>query len=421
MKIRLIILIFLINISVALAQIDINILRENYSALETLQAEITLDNPIKELSSNDITIDNTKIAPFIFSLDKNKYFVYLDIPKLEPKSYNLNVQSRFVINNILTDITQQKEFNLVDSDVSLAIKPAILILNKNDIKTFYKITLKNNADKLGELNVNVNITSDFLYPARNIISLEKGEERNLFIFSKQGNIKDTKIILSYDRVYEIPIIVKSEVIIGEEPPIKTEEVQKKASFITEQPFLIRTLNRDEAVSGPLEFRNNLNRSLKVEFYLTDNLNEVIRINLTSITLKPNEINYQYIWINEKKNAKGPYSGSLVLEAEDYKEEFPIELSFIEKEVIPEEFEEETEEDETQEDLGPIKEDFTPEVDIGLINLSEEQIPQPVKERYILFPIMLIVIITFLLLVIFYLLRIRKPPKTFKEYVSKVGR
>ena len=178
MKIKLIALIFLINISIALAQVDINIYRDNYSSLETLQAEINLDNPTKNLSANDITIDNVKISPFIFNLDKNKYFVYFDLLNLESKNHSLIVDSRFVIDNALTDLQKSKEFNVIDSDSSLSIKPAILFIDKNDIKQSYKITLKNNKDSNDILDVSVNLTSDFLYPARKILSFVRNEEKN---------------------------------------------------------------------------------------------------------------------------------------------------------------------------------------------------------------------------------------------------
>ncbi|MBI2667676.1 hypothetical protein HYX17_02800, partial [Candidatus Woesearchaeota archaeon] len=281
MKIRLILLMLIINVSIALAQIDINILRQDYSPFETLQVEITLNNPTRELLANDVKIDNIKIAPFIVPLEKNKYFVYFDVPDIENNTYNLTVNSRFLINNALTDVTERKEFNVINSNYSLSVKPAILIIDKNNLKESYKIILKNNNYPL---DVNIKLDSDFLYPARNTISLLDNEEKNLFIFSKQGAVEEAKIILNYDRIYEIPVIIKSSQIINEENN-SIEEAEQKASFITEQPFLTRELAPDEAVSGPLEFRNNLNRNLRIKFYLTDDLNKIIRINTTNIILK----------------------------------------------------------------------------------------------------------------------------------------
>ncbi|MDP6641842.1 MAG: hypothetical protein QGF74_00460, partial [Candidatus Nanoarchaeia archaeon] len=275
MKIKLIALIFLINISIALAQVDINIYRDNYSSLETLQAEITLDNPTKNLSANDITIDNTKIAPFIFNLAENKYFVYFDLLNLESKNHSLIVNSRFLIDNALTDVQRSKEFNIIDSDSSLSIKPAILFIDENDLKQSYKITLKNNKDTDDILDVSVNLTSDFLYPARKILSFVRNEEKNLFIFTQQGVVEDSKIILTYDRVYEIPIVIKStEETQGSDEINNIEEVDEKVSFVTAESSLIRTLNTNQAISGPLEFKNNLDRNLNVKFYLTGNLDEV---------------------------------------------------------------------------------------------------------------------------------------------------
>ncbi len=418
MKIKLIALIFLINISIALAQVDINIYRDNYSSLETLQAEINLDNPTKNLSANDITIDNVKIAPFIFNLDKNKYFVYFDLLNLESKNHSLIVNSRFVIDNALTDLQKSKEFNVIDSDSSLSIKPAILFIDKNDIKQSYKITLKNNKDSNDILDVSVNLTSDFLYPARKILSFVRNEEKNLFIFTQQGVIEDSKIILTYDRVYEIPIIIKSTEEIQGSEETNVEEIEEKASFVTAESSLIRTLNTGQVISSSLEFKNNLDRNLDIKFYLTGNLDEVIRLKTTQITLSSNKEDSQTLFINEQKNAKGTYSGSLMLEADGYTEEFPIELTFVdEEETIIDEFNEENEEN-PDDFLEPIGEDFTPGVDLGILNFSEEQPTQEGKNSS-LFSVMLTVIVVLLLLIIFYLMKIQKPRKNFKETISSI--
>jgi|TARA_Y100000310_G_C20698899_1_gene827832 hypothetical protein len=419
MKIKLIALIFLINISIALAQVDINIYRDNYSSLETLQAEITLDNPTKNLSANDITIDNTKIAPFIFNLAENKYFVYFDLLNLESKNHSLIVNSRFLIDNALTDVQRSKEFNIIDSDSSLSIKPAILFIDENDLKQSYKITLKNNKDTDDILDVSVNLTSDFLYPARKILSFVRNEEKNLFIFTQQGVVEDSKIILTYDRVYEIPIVIKStEETQGSDEINNIEEVDEKVSFVTAESSLIRTLNTNQAISGPLEFKNNLDRNLNVKFYLTGNLDEVIRLKTTQITLSANKEDSQTLFINEQKNAKGIYSGSLMLEAEGYTEEFPIELTFVDEEIIIEDPSIENGED-SSDSLEPPDEDFTPGVDfLGILNSSEEPTQEEGKSSS-LFPIMLIVIVVLLLLIIFYLIKIQKPKKNFKETISSI--
>ena len=419
MKIKLIALIFLINISIALAQVDINIYRDNYSSLETLQAEITLDNPTKNLSANDITIDNTKIAPFIFNLAENKYFVYFDLLNLESKNHSLIVNSRFLIDNALTDVQRSKEFNIIDSDSSLSIKPAILFIDENDLKQSYKIILKNNKDTDDILDVSVNLTSDFLYPARKILSFVRNEEKNLFIFTQQGVVEDSKIILTYDRVYEIPIVIKStEETQGSDEINNIEEVDEKVSFVTAESSLIRTLNTNQAISGPLEFKNNLDRNLNVKFYLTGNLDEVIRLKTTQITLSANKEDSQTLFINEQKNAKGIYSGSLMLEAEGYTEEFPIELTFVDEEIIIEDPSIENGED-SSDSLEPPDEDFTPGVDfLGILNSSEEPTQEEGKSSS-LFPIMLIVIVVLLLLIIFYLIKIQKPKKNFKETISSI--
>ena len=415
MKIKILLLVFLFNVSIAFAQIDINLLRENYSNFETIQAEITLENPLKNLSANDIKIDNIKVAPLIFSLEENKYFIYFNLPNLQNGTHNLSVSSRFLINNALTDIVSEKEFNIIESNSSLSIKPGILFINKNSLQWHYSIILKNNNQPL---DISVDLDSDFLYPVRTNIFLENNEEKNLFIIPKEGSIQDSKLILNYENTYEIPIIIL-DYKMENDSNTNLEESEKKVSFIVSQSSLTRVLNTDQSISGPIEFKNNLNRNINVKFYLTGDLDKIIKINITQMKLKPNEVNSQYLFINEDKNAKGVYLGELVLEAEGSKEEFTIELDFIEEvNDIETADTEEVEED----SLGDIQnEDFSSELGIGIINLSSPQTqPEKNKSSY-LFSILLIIVILLLLLVIFYLSKVKRPPKTFKDYTSSIKR
>ncbi|MDP6642306.1 MAG: hypothetical protein QGF74_02935, partial [Candidatus Nanoarchaeia archaeon] len=145
---------------------------------------------------------------------------------------------------------------------------------------------------------------------------------------------------------------------------------------------------------------------------------VIRLKTTQITLSANKEDSQTLFINEQKNAKGIYSGSLMLEAEGYTEEFPIELTFVDEEIIIEDPSIENGED-SSDSLEPPDEDFTPGVDfLGILNSSEEPTQEEGKSSS-LFPIMLIVIVVLLLLIIFYLIKIQKPKKNFKETISSI--
>ena len=110
-----------------------------------------------------------------------------------------------------------------------------------------------------------------------------------------------------------------------------------------------------------------------------------------------------------------------MEAEDYKEDFPIKLTFTES--SEGEISEEITDEESQEGLEEIgSQDLTPETEIGIINFSSLQsIEEQQKQTYIFFPVLLITVIVLLLLIIFYLSRVKKPPKTFNEYVYSVKR
>tara|TARA_Y100000034_G_scaffold136997_1_gene218163 strand:- start:8920 stop:10182 length:1263 start_codon:yes stop_codon:yes gene_type:complete len=420
MKLKLIYLVvFLLSLNIVIAQIDVNLFREEYSSLETLQAEITfLETPSKSFLPNDIKLTNNeteiKVPSIIIPLEENKYHIYFNLPNLQYSKYNLSIESLFIVNNILKEITIDKEFNVIETD-SLTINPPIFKIN--NILDSYSVSLKNNKNNI--LNVNINLVSDFIYSARDSITLNPNEQKNLILITKEGLVEDTILTLNYGtKSYTIPIIIEKETILEKESQEEIILEIEKASFLASSPDLEKTLNKDQAISGSLDFQNNLNKDLIVRFSLSNNLKEIVRINISQAKLKPNEINSQYLWINEKKNpSKNSYEGFLTLQAEDYKEEFPIKITFTEEETIDIEETEDTEE--FEEETFEV-ESLTPTTETGIDSIINFSAPQEEKQKTSsnTFQIISVIIIFILLLIIFYFLKIKPSKKTFNQLTKK---
>src|SRR3989338_4056138 len=99
MKRWLLYLFVLLVICANVSAFDINILtyREEYSPLETFQAEIILDKePLNELTSLNFEFYGGKqigILLFLEKLSSKRYFVYFNIPNIEGGDYSFKVKN----------------------------------------------------------------------------------------------------------------------------------------------------------------------------------------------------------------------------------------------------------------------------------------------------------------------------------------
>mgnify|MGYP001602203056 CR=1 FL=1 len=105
MRIFYIFLIFIINICIVNAEIDI--FKQEYSPKETFQAELNFEDLVEEIKSSDIVILNsasqpTNVGILLTKITKKRYFVYFDIPLLEEGAYTFIVNDvKYLQNSVL--------------------------------------------------------------------------------------------------------------------------------------------------------------------------------------------------------------------------------------------------------------------------------------------------------------------------------
>ncbi len=206
--------------------------------------------------------------------------------------------------------------------------------------------------------------------------------------------------------------------------IKNESAQlnKKIVFFTDKDnqdvqvnsLINENVPEDKELKGFLYIKNDGDVDLKnIKFSLSGNLDEIVKINVTKIDiLKLGQIVEQFIWINEDKNAKSNnYEGSMLIEAEDFRLEFPIilKISKNKNEIIEEE--------------KLFIEERSEKVDLDKIRKIEPE--TKIKEHIrIVLPYKVIAFILLVLLVIIIYFGLKKPYKKkaeFEEFVSKMDK
>lgn len=406
---RLILIIFLLNLILVSAQIKLSLLKQNYSPGETFQAEIILEkSPVKELTGNDILLNNNKISPILLQINKNHYFVYFNLPYLQQGNHSFSVNLLYNIDNSLKEITETKIFIVDNNTEIVTIKPGVILINKNEKDPFYKIFVQSQDS----FEVSISESEEFIYSSRDTLTTSESSYFFLYTITDKITKDKTSLFLNYDnKSYEIPIFVKEEII--EEQPEKT------IGFITDLSYLNRTINQDEVISGTITLKNYLNKSLSnIKFSLTGNLKKIIKINETSFDkLDAFQSRDQYLIINQNKNALGYYEGNLIATSGNYKAEFPIYITIKEKETIEEEFIEEPEEF-IEEEEEPLEEVTEEEFEISFFNISSEE--EIIEEKKVSGIKVYIVVILIIIILLYIYNKIRKKKvKTFDDYLSSI--
>ena len=400
-------LLFSISVS-ASTQLSINLYSQTYSAGSTLQAELSLNAPLKKLNVDNIQLYKNQqeipITPFLYETEKDNYFLYFALPQ-EPGNYTLRISDvQFEINKILTSISVAEEFSIKDELPSLRITPAFFLLDK---PTDLEIEIYNyNAVFNIEITASPGISHTYTSPQ----TLYSKKIRVLkFKATSLTQEKQEITLTSNNFTYTIPVWIKQQ------PAQLIESSEDKIILLTSLPSLEKTISQDKTLEGALEFKNNLNQTLtNIKFSLTGNLDEILRIDYKTLAnLQPYETNSQYFWLNEQKNPQETlYSGNFIISVDNFELKFPIIIHIQEsKEEIkqtPEKIEETAEKKEEQpKELFPgIKE----------IQEPEKKIEKTGKSRN--FKIIFLIISLSLMFIIY--LFLKKPPQqTFSEYLSKL--
>ena len=402
-------LIFLLILPLTYAQeITLNIPRDNYTIKETLQADVTINvNPINEIkTSNFILLDENgvkiPIALFIDKLSNDHYFIYFNIPELQPGYYKFLVDDIRYINKTLKQVSQDKIIYIDNSTISLSINPGIIL--QETILEF-----RNNG-----IPIKINITSP------SFTNLPR--ELDLYDF-KRYNIKfplgsyDSEIKLDYaDKSYIIKLLVpyKEESLENFEEEINQTQVitlQEEENII----FLNSTLGtrfpgkiiieKISSPNNPFYVKNNLDLKLtNLKFSLTGNLNQIIRLNLTNVDhIDKDEIIKQYIWVNENRNSTSKnYNGYItIMSDEGYSNKLYLNIDIKEEKI--------------KETIKIENKTLSNLTNNQSINKSQE------KNNTLLNTSFLLILIIIVSMIIYFIKKSKKKTKSFEEYTSKLKR
>ena len=423
------ILLFLILLSINVLGQEIILPRNIYSPYETLQARLSLNFlPVKDIQLNQIFLFDSSnksyfIAPFLIKFDNNNYYIYFDLPYNTKKdNYTLRISKILhILNNILMEKTIIKEFSIINDTHVISISPAIINLSSPSQEFYIKVFNHGNLTTL-TIRTSNGITHPYDQPQ------QIGNSRS-FKFSANSKSPEEQVIFLYNQKnYTVPIYTnfreQSIINITNQtnitiPVNQTNITTKKniiypITLITNLSSIKKYLSKTETLQGPLPIKNNLNQSIILNFSLNGNLNDIVNINATSLTLEPYEIKEQYFIVNPNKNATYyEYSGNLSITTLNYSIIFP--MNFYITQEIKESLKEKNE-----------------EIYKTLFNEPEQEIKEPFENKTIkpnpenkksnnTILIISLIIIMIILIIILILTRKKHREITFGEYMRTIER
>lgn len=416
MKLNLLLVcLFFICIPVTLAQVEISFLKDNYIPGEILQAEIQiLEQPISEINLDNIFVygplgEKVDIGFILVDLEENNSLLYAPLPKnLKAGIYNLTITNLYYKpHNILEKKEVSKSFEIVTNGTLLTIDPPYFKIDPAKIPEELSIKIQN----LDTKSVSVEATSsvDYIYPIRNSITLNPGEQKRLFLSLDPKLFEEGKVILNltYDRYYQVPFYsIKKVVPITPIPasPTPTITPEKGLIFATDLTKIIKTISRDEQIEGTIPIKNELNKTLyNITVDATGNLEAVLSIQPEQLdSLDSYQTSMLIINLNSNLNAlEGLYEGNLIIQSGIYSDELPLSITIAPSKVVT-----------------PPPPTKTPTVAVSISPSPSSTIQQTTTERKIpLLAIFILVAIIIIFILIFYLIGKQDKRKTFKEYIK----
>lgn len=258
------------------------------------------------LNSYDVSLYNDLGKVVISPLVVENY-VYFDLP-LVSGNYTLFTSS------------ENSSFYVYDSNDSLRVKPAIVLLE--DSKGSFSLNLR---CVKGDCNVSVVGNNDIVPRKSNIIV------DNDNVYFDYDIINDSLVYLTYsNHTYTIPVVyLKEEVIETDVNEIVVNETVVVVENKTALVFLVSSASQNLVLdlgsfkSGDLKVQNNLGSVINnLEYTLTGDLNRIVSLNETHIdTLDVDEIYSNRLYVNCTEI--GVYRGNVVLSNSEYSVELPL--------------------------------------------------------------------------------------------------
>ena len=190
--------------------------------------------------------------------------------------------------------------------------------------------------------------------------------------------------------------------------------------ITVNSIINPSLNSKRDLTGALYIKNSGNSNITdIKFYLTGNLPEIVRANITrKRLLEPGSVLSQFIWVNEKKNPRySEYRGELLFSSDQLNRSFPMIF------VIAHDIVDGTSLGVDREYLFSEEVTSLPEEDLPLSeDKALEQPAKQISEKSIPYKIISSVLIGILVILIYFILRRSSKQKiSLSEYLTKIER
>lgn len=308
---------------------EVSVLQENYLAGETVQVYVNATS----LSSSDIVLSDVNhstktIAPLFTEYRDGQYFVSFDLSEnYYGGLYTLEIQDA------------SDTFTLIPlaGQPVLRLKPAFILLDTSDDTFHFELS------NIGESSATLYVTDsdNALSSRKNEISINPGEERNLYVDYVSSRIdSDLFINISYDDQYYILPVIYPDLLVEEtvvEEDMSEEIIEETvpegspsfALLITE-PSVTLNIASNQSRYGDLKVQNLLNESITLDYSLTGDLEKIVVLNQSSVTLAAGEIYSQRVWFNPANNSReGEYSGLIVLSDGIFSQNISVDVSVVE--------------------------------------------------------------------------------------------
>jgi len=346
-KLNLILALIFLSLDVSALDAGINLYKAVYSPGETLQAEVNFSKSVEVFSSGNVKLECVNgaevIAPSIFNIDFNQYFVYFNIDKnVEWGNCSLILKNIIYSDGgILNSIDFNRSFILNNSNNSLSLSPAGARIYDINSQNNLQVYLTNNG--LETMDIALSSSASFVDLSEDNLLIPAGHSSQFNIYISPLLIQDTdveNVYLSFsNNSLRMPIwLFYSSENITFNNSLKNNSLidEAKVDFLMDVDNITISLNSSKEISGYVQIINNGKNLDSVSFGLSGNLVEIVVLGSSNISSFNSGDNFkEYLYINQRKNAApGLYSGNLIVNYETQQKTFPINVEIIGEINIP---------------------------------------------------------------------------------------
>ncbi len=321
---RLIFLFVFFSIIISNVNADIVTFKEEYKIGETFQAEINFPKLLEPIKIENVQILNkdnlqSNIGLKLNNIEKNRYFVYFNIPNVDPGEYKLLIKNvKYINNNILKKENFEKTFVIKeDKENIISIDPAYIIFKSKE-KNFFKINIKNNG--LNIINIKIEDKSNSTNIKFNNITLNKGSTESFYFYII--NITKETINISINDI-NLPIYLLND----------NDENIKFFIGKNENKLYLDEYNFDLPIGNNAEgsiFIENLGLNItNISLNIEGNIKEIIKLGFDKIEFLESKSTKEIGLFIIKNDQEGLFKGNLVLKTEDLILNLPIKIKISE--------------------------------------------------------------------------------------------